>query len=72
MYCDFHGYETWVDLLILDMVDFDVILGMHWLAPYHDFLDCYAKTVTLSLSCILRITWKDIFYLGPKRFISSI
>ncbi|XP_070008291.1 uncharacterized protein, partial [Nicotiana sylvestris] len=36
-------------LLLLDMVDFDVILGMDWLSPYHAILDCHAKTVTLAL-----------------------
>ena len=41
------GYDTWVDLIILGMVDFDVILGMDWVSPYRDVLDCNAKTVTL-------------------------
>ncbi|XP_070022255.1 uncharacterized protein [Nicotiana sylvestris] len=44
------GLETSVDLLLLDMVDFDVILGMDWLLPYYTILDCHAKTVTLALS----------------------
>ncbi|XP_070049756.1 uncharacterized protein [Nicotiana tomentosiformis] len=35
--------ETHVDLLLLDMVDFDVILGMDWLSPYHAILDCHAN-----------------------------
>ncbi|XP_070025180.1 uncharacterized protein [Nicotiana sylvestris] len=43
------GLETRVDLILLDMVDFDVILGMDWLSPYHAILDCHAKTVTLAL-----------------------
>ncbi|XP_019244257.1 PREDICTED: uncharacterized protein LOC109224125, partial [Nicotiana attenuata] len=30
---------------LLDMVDFDVIMGMDWLSPYHAILDCHAKTV---------------------------
>lgn len=29
------GYNTWVDLIIWDMVDFDIILGMDWLSPYY-------------------------------------
>ena len=29
----FMGYDTCVDLIILDMVDFDIILGMSWLSP---------------------------------------
>ncbi|XP_070021975.1 uncharacterized protein [Nicotiana sylvestris] len=43
------GVETSVDLLLLDMFDFDVILGMDYLSPYNVILDCHAKTVTLAL-----------------------
>ena len=39
--------NTHVDLVILEMVDFDVILGMTWLSPNFAILDCNAKTVTL-------------------------
>ncbi|XP_070002595.1 uncharacterized protein [Nicotiana sylvestris] len=49
------GLETHVDLLLPDMVDFDVILGMDWLSPYHTILDCYAKTVTLELPGLPRL-----------------
>ncbi|XP_070055053.1 uncharacterized protein [Nicotiana tomentosiformis] len=41
--------ETNIDLLVLNMVYFDVILGMDWLSPYHAILDCHAKTVTLVI-----------------------
>ena len=37
------------DLILLNMFDFDVILGMDWLAANHVVLDCYAKTITFSL-----------------------
>ncbi|XP_070034876.1 uncharacterized protein [Nicotiana tomentosiformis] len=36
-------YETRVDLLLLNMVDFDVILGMDWLSPYHAILDAMLR-----------------------------
>ena len=42
------GSSTYVDLIILETVDFDVILGMTWLSPYFAILDCNAKTVTLA------------------------
>ncbi|XP_075092142.1 uncharacterized protein LOC142172431 [Nicotiana tabacum] len=45
--------ETRVDLLLLYMVDFDVILGMDWLSPYHAILDCHAKTVTLAFQGVI-------------------
>ena len=47
MSCDFLESNTHVDLIILEMVDFDVILGMTWLSPNFAILDCNAKTVTL-------------------------
>ena len=44
----FVGSNTYVDLIILKMVDFDVILGMTWLSPNFAILNCNAKTVTLA------------------------
>ena len=35
------GYDTHVDLKVVDMIDFDVILGMDWLSSYH----------TIQMSC---------------------
>ena len=42
------------------MVDFDVILGMDWLSPYHVVLDCNAKTVTLAMPDVPRVEWKSV------------
>lgn len=36
-------------LMALDMVDFDVILSMDWLASYHATLDCHEKSVKFSM-----------------------
>ena len=33
------------NLIVLDMLEFDVILGMDWLAAYHATLDCHLKMV---------------------------
>ena len=44
------GYrEMPVDLVLLDLQDFDVILGMDWLASYHASVDCFRKRVTFSI-----------------------
>ncbi|XP_070025145.1 uncharacterized protein [Nicotiana sylvestris] len=51
-------YETRADLLLLDMISFEVILGMDWLSPYHAILDCQAKTVTLEMPELPRLEWK--------------
>jgi hypothetical protein len=38
-----------VDLILLDIQDFDVILGMDWLSTYHASVDCYSKRVTFHI-----------------------
>ena len=38
-----------VDLVLLDLQDFDVILGMDWLASYHAYVDCFGKLVTFNI-----------------------
>ena len=48
--CVMIGYrEMIVDLVLFDLEDFDVILGMDWLASYHAFVDCFGKRVTFSI-----------------------
>ena len=37
------------NLIILDMHDFDVILGMDWLETHHTTMDCFSKTITFKL-----------------------
>ncbi|XP_070041258.1 uncharacterized protein [Nicotiana tomentosiformis] len=54
----FCGYETIVDLLLLYMTDFEVILGMEWMLPYHVVLDFHANTVTLAIPKLPRLEWK--------------
>ena len=66
------GYDTWVDLIILGMVDFDVILGMDWLSPYHVVLDCNAKTVTLAMPGVPRVEWKSVSGSYPRKVIFFI
>jgi hypothetical protein len=41
-------YETEVDLIPLELHDFDIILGMNWLSKYKVLIDYYVKTVTLQ------------------------
>ncbi|XP_070056305.1 uncharacterized protein [Nicotiana tomentosiformis] len=64
------GYETKVDLLLLSMVDFDVILGMNWLSPYPDILDCHTKTVTLAMPGLPQLEWRGILDYIPSRVVS--
>lgn len=50
-------FDTHVDLIMLDMVDFDGILGMDWLSHYHVVLDNFDKTVTFSMPNIPPFVW---------------
>ncbi|XP_042387537.1 uncharacterized protein LOC121979609 [Zingiber officinale] len=43
---DFKGQTIMVDLQVLEMVEFDIILGMDWLAMNHATVDCRARVVT--------------------------
>ncbi|XP_070041126.1 uncharacterized protein [Nicotiana tomentosiformis] len=68
----FCSYETRADLLLLDMTDFEVILSIGWLSPYHAILDCHAKDVTLAMLELPRLKWKDLFVRASKRVISFL
>ncbi|XP_070014388.1 uncharacterized protein [Nicotiana sylvestris] len=64
--------ETRVDLLLIDMVDFDVILHMDWLSPYHAILDFHAKTVTLALPVFHQLEWRGTPGHSTNRVISYV
>lgn len=48
------------------MNDFDVILGMDWLASYHAFMHCINKTIRLKLK------EDEVEFVGDRRRISSL
>ena len=37
------------DLLVMEMNDFDIILGMDWLSEHHAFIDCKEKKVIFEI-----------------------
>ena len=59
------GRETVADLIVLDMLDFDVILGMDWLASCHATLDCHAKVVRFNVP-----NESSFFVRGDRRLVS--
>ena len=65
----FVGSNTHVDLVILEMVDFHVILGMTWLSPNFAILDCNAKTVTLAKPGTDPLVWRVTTL--PLQLVSS-
>ncbi|XP_070032857.1 uncharacterized protein [Nicotiana tomentosiformis] len=64
--------ETSVDLLLLDMVDFAVILGMDWVSPYHAILDRHAKMVTLAMPKYPLLEWRETPGYSTSRVISYV
>lgn len=58
--------EFSADLIILDMQDFDVILGMDWLQKYKANIDCDKKQITLKLS-----DHPDVVYSGDKQGLGT-
>ncbi|XP_070005143.1 uncharacterized protein [Nicotiana sylvestris] len=52
------GHNTKADLIELDMVDFDVIMGMDWLSPCYAMLDCCAKIVRFQFPNEEVLEWK--------------
>lgn len=61
MSCYVYWFQTWVDLVILDMTDFDINLGMTWLSPYYDVLNCNTKSVTLEFLGRKTLEWEGLY-----------
>lgn len=45
----FMGYKTLADFIILDIKEFDIILGITWLSPDYSILDYYGKIITIMI-----------------------
>ncbi|XP_070039789.1 uncharacterized protein [Nicotiana tomentosiformis] len=63
------SFETRVDLLLLSMVNFDVILGMDCLSPYHAILDCHTKIVMLAMPGLPWLEWIGNLDYVPSRVV---
>ncbi|RVW70653.1 Retrovirus-related Pol polyprotein from transposon 17.6 [Vitis vinifera] len=67
------GYrEMPVDLVLLDLQDFDVILGMDWLASYHASVDCFEKRVTFSIPGQPKFSFEGKHVDRPLHMISAL
>ncbi|RVW81511.1 Retrovirus-related Pol polyprotein from transposon 17.6 [Vitis vinifera] len=64
--------EMTVDLVLLDLQDFDVILGMDWLASYHASVDCFGKRVTFSIRGQPDFSFEGKHVDKPLRMISAL
>jgi hypothetical protein len=60
------GLKLRVDLMSLELYDFDVILGMDWLSKHKAHVDCFTKTVTIQ-----GIGDKRVVFKGERKVIPS-
>ena len=65
------GINTLVDLMLLEMIDFDVILGMDWLASCHAIVNCHLKEVRFEIPKRLQCVYKGNSCITPVSLISS-
>ncbi|KAH0689476.1 hypothetical protein KY289_016834 [Solanum tuberosum] len=64
--------DTMADLVELDMVDFDIILGMDWLHACYASIDCDARVVKFQIPNNPVIEWSTSSAVPKGRFISYI
>ncbi|KAA0054781.1 ty3-gypsy retrotransposon protein [Cucumis melo var. makuwa] len=66
------GHVIEVMLLVLDMLDFDVILGMDWLAANHASIDCSRKEVAFNPPSMASFKFKGEGSRSLPQVISAI
>ncbi|KAL0556808.1 hypothetical protein IC582_005325 [Cucumis melo] len=66
------GHVIEVTLLVLDMLDFDVILGMDWLATNHASIDCSRKEVAFNPPLMASFKFKGEGSRSMPQVISAI
>lgn len=44
------GYEFTFDFILLEMVNFNIIVGMEWLTTFRAHIDCYRRRVTFWMT----------------------
>ena len=66
------GQEFLADLILLDIHDFDVILGMDWLSRHHATVDCYRKEVRLCRPGQTEVVFYGLRKTLPNNIMTAI
>ncbi|XP_070023683.1 uncharacterized protein [Nicotiana sylvestris] len=75
------GRDTLTNLIVLDMIDLDMLMGMDWLSSCYTIVDCHAKIVKFEIpnepSFVLKggqvpETCKVVSYMKDQRLFGSL
>ena len=64
--------EIVADLTLLEMKDFDIILGMDWLAANYAFIDCHSKKVNFQIPGEMEFSFVESGTSVTPRVISTL
>ena len=67
------GDETlYANFVIIKLDEFDIILGMDWLAKYHAIVDCYTKKIIIDVGGLKKMVLVGDRKVVPTCLISAI
>jgi len=66
------GYQAEVDMMPLELYDFDVILGMDWLSKYKTLINYYTKIVMFQIFEGRRMVFKGEKVTNPINLVSIV
>ena len=66
------GQEFLADLILVDIHDFDVILGMNWLSRHHATVDCYRKEVKFCRPGQTKVVFYGLRKTLPNSIITAM
>ena len=66
------GRDLLADLVLLDVMDFDVILGMDWLSQHFTTVDCRRKEVIFRILDVEEFKFVGDKSSTPQNLISAI
>ncbi|GKV03839.1 hypothetical protein SLEP1_g16082 [Rubroshorea leprosula] len=66
------GRQLSASLFVLDISDFDIILGMDWLSKHFASIDCYRKWVIFNIPGELEFNFQGSVSFGPPVLVSAL
>ncbi|GLT29333.1 hypothetical protein SLA2020_042070 [Shorea laevis] len=66
------GRQLGASLFVLDISDFDIILGMNWLSKYFASIDCHRKWVTFNIPGEPEFSFQGSGSFAPPMLISAL